>query len=127
MKIVLTAAPPTAPVDPKPPVAESKPDIRTTPAQTPAAAQTPAPAERPAKAPAPAEAAPADIPAPAPKAPIAAAEVTLQQVKDAWPEVLEAVQKAKRTAWMVVFTAKPLELREGGIGQLLRAQVANHA
>jgi DNA polymerase-3 subunit gamma/tau len=54
-------------------------------------------------------------PAPASAVPTAAAEVTLQQVKDAWPEVLEAVQKAKRTAWMVVFTAKPLELREGDI------------
>ncbi|MEO6944024.1 MAG: DNA polymerase III subunit gamma and tau, partial [Lacisediminihabitans sp.] len=48
-------------------------------------------------------------------APSAAAEVTLQQVKDAWPEILDAVQKAKRNAWMVVFTAKPLELRDGGI------------
>jgi DNA polymerase-3 subunit gamma/tau len=53
--------------------------------------------------------------APAPVASTSAAEVTLQQVKDAWPEILEAVQKAKRTAWMVVFTAKPLELREGDI------------
>jgi DNA polymerase-3 subunit gamma/tau len=43
------------------------------------------------------------------------APVTLQQVKDAWPEILEAVEKAKRTAWMVVFTAKPLDLREGNI------------
>ncbi|MCU1586295.1 MAG: polymerase subunit gamma and tau [Microbacteriaceae bacterium] len=45
----------------------------------------------------------------------APAVVTLQQVKDAWPEILEAVEKAKRTAWMVVFTAKPLDLREGTI------------
>ncbi len=57
---------------------------------------------------------------PAPTKPVAAtsiapAEVTFQQVKDAWPEILEVVQKAKRTAWMVVFTAKPLELRDGGI------------
>jgi DNA polymerase-3 subunit gamma/tau len=41
--------------------------------------------------------------------------VTLQQVRDSWPEVLESVQKAKRSAWMVVFTAKPLELRENGV------------
>lgn len=60
----------------------------------------------------PAEATPA---AQAPAAPATPAEVTLQQVKDAWPEILEVVQKAKRTAWMVVFTAKPLELRDGGI------------
>jgi DNA polymerase-3 subunit gamma/tau len=41
--------------------------------------------------------------------------VTLQQVKDAWPEVLEAVQKASRTAWMVVYTATPLELRDNNV------------
>ncbi|WP_349903372.1 DNA polymerase III subunit gamma and tau [Parafrigoribacterium humi] len=58
------------------------------------------------------ETSPSGGPAPAPTTP---AEVTLQQVKDAWPEILEVVQKAKRTAWMVVFTAKPLELRDGGI------------
>ncbi|MCS5716809.1 DNA polymerase III subunit gamma and tau [Herbiconiux sp. CPCC 205763] len=36
----------------------------------------------------------------------AAGEVTLQQLKDSWPEILEAVQKAKMTAWLVVFTAQ---------------------
>jgi DNA polymerase-3 subunit gamma/tau len=41
--------------------------------------------------------------------------VTFQQVKDAWPEVLEAVERAKRSAWMVVFTAKPLELRADNV------------
>jgi DNA polymerase-3 subunit gamma/tau len=41
--------------------------------------------------------------------------VTLQQVKDAWPEVLESVQKASRNAWMVVFTAAPLELRDNNV------------
>ncbi|MFP7834139.1 DNA polymerase III subunit gamma and tau [Marisediminicola sp. LYQ134] len=48
--------------------------------------------------------------APAPVAP--AAPVTLQHVKDAWPEILEAVQKAKRAAWMVVYTAHVLDLRD---------------
>ena len=55
-------------------------------------------------------------------APVASAEPpteptppTFQQVKDAWPEILERVEKAKRTAWMVVFTATPLALREGNI------------
>ncbi|WP_285114004.1 DNA polymerase III subunit gamma and tau [Leifsonia sp. fls2-241-R2A-40a] len=32
--------------------------------------------------------------------------VTTQQVKDAWPQILDAVQRAKRSAWMVVFTAQ---------------------
>jgi DNA polymerase-3 subunit gamma/tau len=40
----------------------------------------------------------------APRTPIG--EVTTQQVKDAWPQVLDAVQKAKLSAWMVVFTAQ---------------------
>jgi DNA polymerase-3 subunit gamma/tau len=35
------------------------------------------------------------------------AKPTLSQLKDAWPEILEVVQKAKRTAWMVVYTATP--------------------
>ncbi|WP_010205606.1 DNA polymerase III subunit gamma and tau [Salinibacterium sp. PAMC 21357] len=41
--------------------------------------------------------------------------VSIQQVKDSWPEILDVVQKLKRTAWMVVFTAKPLELRDDKI------------
>ncbi|MFB2599498.1 DNA polymerase III subunit gamma and tau [Herbiconiux sp. P17] len=36
----------------------------------------------------------------------AAGEVSLQQLKDSWPEILEAVQKAKMTAWLVVYTAQ---------------------
>jgi DNA polymerase-3 subunit gamma/tau len=38
---------------------------------------------------------------------VPATPVTLQQLRDAWPEILEVVQKAKRTAWMVVYTATP--------------------
>jgi DNA polymerase-3 subunit gamma/tau len=42
----------------------------------------------------------------APVQPVApAGPVTLQQVRDTWPEILEAVQKAKRSAWLVVYTA----------------------
>jgi DNA polymerase-3 subunit gamma/tau len=59
--------------------------------------------------PSPAETAPA---APAAVVPV---PVTFQQVKDSWPEILEAVEKAKRTAWMVVYTATPLALRDGNI------------
>ena len=54
---------------------------------------------------APEPAASADVQAPEPAAP--AAPVTLSQLRDAWPEILEVVQKAKRTAWMVVYTATP--------------------
>ncbi|MHA7987371.1 DNA polymerase III subunit gamma and tau [Rathayibacter sp. CAU 1779] len=35
----------------------------------------------------------------------AIAPVTTQQVKDAWPEILESVEEASRTAWTVVYTA----------------------
>lgn len=52
------------------------------------------------------------VTAPAPPVPTV---VTFQQVKDSWPEILERIQKAKRTAWMVVYTATPLALREGNI------------
>lgn len=65
---------------------------------------------------APAAAAPAPSLEPAPAArPVPGAPVTFQQVKDSWPEILEVVEKLKRNAWMVVFTAKPLELRDGNV------------
>ncbi|MBH0009804.1 DNA polymerase III subunit gamma and tau [Salinibacterium sp. SWN1162] len=102
-----------------------------------ARAATPAPAAAPSSAsaaePAPASdrdavAAPAAAPAaePAPAATAAGSglrapaaprttPISIQQVRDAWPEILEVVQELKRTAWMVVFTAKPLELRDDKI------------
>ena len=42
------------------------------------------------------------------------AAVTLAQLRDAWPEILEVVQKAKRTAWMVVYTSTP-RILEGDV------------
>jgi DNA polymerase III subunit gamma/tau len=47
--------------------------------------------------------------------PVAAGPVTLQQVKDAWPEILKVVEDAKRTAWMVLATARPRELRDNNV------------
>ncbi|MDR5701452.1 DNA polymerase III subunit gamma and tau [Agromyces aerolatus] len=41
--------------------------------------------------------------------------VTLQQVRDAWPEVLAALQRTKRSAWMVAFTAQVRDYREDDI------------
>jgi len=102
----------------------------------PASAARPAPAERPAPAasaprpPAPvaaptpqlpeerAEPTPAETPAaekpavqkpaaPVPAAPAEPGTVTLQQLRDAWPEVLDAVQGIKRGSWMVVYTSTP--------------------
>lgn len=88
----------------------------------PIAAKTAAPepiASASAPQSAPAETAPAQTPptqsAQQAEAPRDATTVTLQHVKDAWPEILEAVKKTKLSAWMVVFTAKPLELRADGV------------
>jgi DNA polymerase-3 subunit gamma/tau len=69
-----------------------------------------APAAPPTSAPAPAAESPAAEPRPA-AAPIG--EVSFAQVKDAWPEILEEVKRARLNAWMVVYTAQPLELRDG--------------
>ena len=54
------------------------------------------------------EAAPDEVAAPA-TAPVAGA-VTLQHVRDAWTEILETVQRTKRSAWAVVYTSHPRAL-----------------
>jgi DNA polymerase-3 subunit gamma/tau len=66
-----------------------------------------APASRTGRSPQSPESA-APVPEPSAAAPTAAfvGAVTTQQVKDAWPQILDAVQRAKRSAWMVVFTAQ---------------------
>ncbi len=109
-------------------------------AAAPHAADAPAPAPRPARAetpaqPAPASAEPASSSAPARPAASAAAEpaapapaepaptpapkptgpVTLQQIRDEWPQVLSAVQAVRRSAWMVLFTAQVREFRDGRV------------
>ena len=53
--------------------------------------------------------------APVSPVPATPSVVTFQQVKDSWPEILERLEKAKRTAWMVIYTATPLALRDGNI------------
>ncbi|WP_423260039.1 DNA polymerase III subunit gamma and tau [Herbiconiux sp. 11R-BC] len=79
---------------------------RGVPAQGGAASVAPAPGAP--IAPAPEGAVPggtASTPSPS-RVAAAAGEVSLQQLKDAWPEILEVVQKAKMTAWLVVYTAQ---------------------
>jgi DNA polymerase-3 subunit gamma/tau len=66
------------------------------------------PAARPA-APAAVAAASAEPPRP-PARPGTA--LTIQHVRDAWPEILETVQRAKRSAWAVVYTSYPLALTD---------------
>ncbi|MEF3403577.1 DNA polymerase III subunit gamma and tau [Agromyces sp. CCNWLW203] len=41
--------------------------------------------------------------------------VTLQQMRDAWPEVLSSLQRTKRSAWMVAFTAQVRDFRDGDV------------
>jgi DNA polymerase-3 subunit gamma/tau len=82
-----------------------------TPADDPAAeassAATKTSAAPALAAPAPAAPAPAPAPAdPAPAGPPPAVPVSAQQVKDAWPEILESVQKSKMSAWTVVYTSQ---------------------
>ncbi|KQQ03904.1 MULTISPECIES: DNA polymerase III subunit gamma and tau [unclassified Rathayibacter] len=52
----------------------------------------------------------------APAAPVVAADeaggVTLQRMKDSWPEILEVVQKARMTAWLVAYTAQVRALKD---------------
>jgi DNA polymerase III subunit gamma/tau len=38
--------------------------------------------------------------------------LTIQHVRDAWPEILETVQRAKRSAWAVIYTSYPLALTD---------------
>lgn len=49
----------------------------------------------------------ASSPAPGPTGP-----VSFQQLADSWTEVLEVVGKRKRAAWAVVFTAKPMGMKD---------------
>jgi DNA polymerase-3 subunit gamma/tau len=100
---------------------------RTAPVAAPAAAAAaaaaaPAPAAAPvAPAAAPAAPTPVSQATPAPAAaptPVAAAParpvgpITFAQLKDSWPEILEAVEKASRKSWLVVFTATARDLRD---------------
>ncbi|SKA93347.1 DNA polymerase-3 subunit gamma/tau [Agreia bicolorata] len=92
------AAPAPAPVA----VAEAAP---TTTGQQVAAAPS-APDAEPTPEAAPVVASPPHIEPAAPAQPaVQAGPVTLAQVRDTWPEILDAVQKTKRSAWLVAFTA----------------------
>jgi DNA polymerase-3 subunit gamma/tau len=67
-----------------------------------------APADPPPAEPPPVE--PAAAPETAAAQPAAvepAAPVTLQQIKDAWPEILEIVKDSKRNAWMALAASTP--------------------
>jgi DNA polymerase-3 subunit gamma/tau len=73
------------------------------------------PARVPETVPAPQEetAAPVESAAAKPAKPVG--PVTLQQMRDAWPEVLSSLQRTKRSAWMVAFTAQVRDFRDGDV------------
>jgi DNA polymerase-3 subunit gamma/tau len=100
-----------APVSPAPASpAPAEPATASAPAAPPVAAP-PVSQEKAATAPPQPAAEPrVEANAPEKRAPVApvvepVAPVSLQQLRDAWPEILEVVQNAKRAAWMVVFTS----------------------
>ncbi|MGR2753392.1 DNA polymerase III subunit gamma and tau [Agromyces arachidis] len=107
----------------------SRPEDDTAPARPAASTQAaPAPSRAEATEPvaAPASAAPAggasgapplpvppaesEAGAPAPRA-LPAGPVTLELVRDAWPEVLGVLERTKRTAWMAALTARVIDYR----------------
>lgn len=106
------AAAPERPAGPSHPAATAVPPRDADPVPDarpvePAKAGAPAPAES-----APAASAPA-VPAPAEPAerPRPSGPITVQQVRDAWPEVLNVLQRTRRTAWMAALAAQVLEYR----------------
>ncbi|MBW8025492.1 DNA polymerase III subunit gamma and tau [Clavibacter michiganensis subsp. michiganensis] len=110
------------------PVATPAPAAAPAPVATPApvAAADPAPDAKPTETgtSAPAASAPdepsssSDTSAPPAEAPSATAPaapvgpVTFEQLRDSWPSVVEAVEKAKRSAWLVAVTATPRALAD---------------
>lgn len=113
-------SPPTAPspAAPAPSAPASNPSASnpSTAASSVSASSATSAAAAPVAQPASVEAASlADAVSPVIANPAVASAVTLGQVKDAWPQVLEALEKAKRSAWMVLVTAQVRELRDGNI------------
>ncbi|HEU4757537.1 MAG TPA: DNA polymerase III subunit gamma and tau [Agromyces sp.] len=116
---VADAASPAEPAAPAPP--------STPAARTPRAASTAAPSIPPGSAPTPdaerpssatarsaeEQAAPpvAEEPAAATPRPKPVGPVTLEQMRDAWPEILGVLERTKRTAWMAALTARVIDYR----------------
>lgn len=87
---------PAAPAAPSAAPAEQRPTAPAAAPTTPAAAPTPVPAAEPA---------PAAAPAPVPAGP-----VTLERMKEAWPQVLGRLEDVSRSSWMLASGARLLGL-----------------
>ncbi|MFE4356239.1 DNA polymerase III subunit gamma and tau [Kitasatospora sp. NPDC056800] len=106
---VQAAPPAAAPAGPAPgawPIPRSFPPAGGAPAAAPAAPPVAPPQAAPAPAPAPA-AAPVPAPAPAPVAapggqPSASAQQGAAQVRQLWPQILEAVKNRRRFTWILL-------------------------
>lgn len=115
------AAGDAAPVRAAAPARSAAPAASGAPAAAATAPTAPAPTATAPATPTPAVATPA--PAAAPLAPATATKaaakpvgpVSLQQMRDAWPEVLAALQRTKRSAWIVAVTAQVREFRDGEV------------
>ncbi|MDR6168945.1 DNA polymerase-3 subunit gamma/tau [Microbacterium paludicola] len=134
---VLAAAQHSVPAADQAPVAAAPASHASSPAAAPAAPPrivTPAPAqvsapaqpERAASAPSAAPTAPAAASgalAPDTQRPAAASSaeprdpstVTLAQMRDAWPEVLQRLESISRTSWMIASVATPVAFSETGV------------
>jgi DNA polymerase-3 subunit gamma/tau len=102
------SAPPAAPVEasapPPAPAGAPAPPAKVTPAVAPPERSVAGIVNDTARATeVPAVESTATTPAPAASTVI---PVTLQQVRDSWPEILELVEKEKRSAWIVVFSSQ---------------------
>jgi DNA polymerase III subunit gamma/tau len=95
-----------APPEPAPPSATRSPEA-------PAARETPAPSPAPAPAPEPAsQSAPA--PAAAPSRMSGSGSADVGQLRERWPDVLEAVRRERKVAW-ILLTSATVESLVGGI------------
>ncbi|RIJ02531.1 DNA polymerase III subunit gamma and tau, partial [Clavibacter michiganensis subsp. insidiosus] len=108
---------PPAPLAAPVPAAAPDPARVATPTETGSAASPAAPpASAPVEpSPAASSSGPSAPSAGAPSAPVPAAPVgpvTFEQLRDSWPSVVEAVEKAKRSAWLVAVTATPRALAD---------------
>ncbi|MDF2916337.1 MAG: polymerase subunit gamma and tau, partial [Microbacterium sp.] len=133
---VLAAAQHSVPAADQAPVAAAPASHASSPAAAPAAPPrivTPAPAQVPAS-PQPDRAAASPAPAAQPSAPATGAAaaasgsataalaeprdpstVTLAQMRDAWPEVLQRLETISRTSWMIASVASPVAFSETGV------------
>jgi DNA polymerase III subunit gamma/tau len=97
------------------------------PATTPAQPDAAAPAETPAAAPAapeptaPEPAAPEQA-APAASAPAPAGPVTVQHMRDAWPEVLQGLEGISRASWLIASVAHVAALDDDVLTLTFRSQ-----